>query len=150
SKTASRGDQMNKLRVLLADDHPVVLEGLKFLVTSESDIEVVGEVGTGRMAVELAKELLPDVVVMDLSMLDTEGAEAAEQSRRDCPSVRVLVLSVHETDGHLRRLLEAGATGYIVKRSAAGELVHAIREVAAGRICIDSWLAAHVVTRVMG
>ena len=127
---------MTKLRILLADDHAVVREGLKALVNSEADMEVVGEASTGRSAWHLRSQTDPDVVIMDISMPDMGGAEATELIRRDCPTARVLALTVHEVDGYLRRLLEAGATGYILKRAAAFELVRAIRQVAFGGVCI--------------
>jgi DNA-binding NarL/FixJ family response regulator len=141
---------MTKLRVLLADDHAVVREGLKSLVNSQADMQVVGEANSGRSAWQLAVQERPDVVVMDVSMPDMSGAEATELIRRDFPSIRVLALTVHEVDGYLRRLLEAGATGYILKRAAAGELVRAIRQVAAGGVCIDPQLAAETVAGMVG
>jgi DNA-binding NarL/FixJ family response regulator len=137
---------VTKLRILLADDHAVVREGLKALVNSQADMEVVGEANTGQAAWQLATEVRPDVVVMDISMPELGGAEATEMIRRDCPAVRVLAVTVHEVDGYLRRLLEAGATGYILKRAAAEELVRAIRRVASGGLCIDPRLAADAVT----
>jgi DNA-binding NarL/FixJ family response regulator len=136
---------MNKLRVVLADDHAVVREGLKALVNAQPDMEVVGEASNGRTAWKSAIELQPNVVVMDLSMPELSGIEATELIRRDCPSARVLALTVHEVDSYLGRLLRAGATGYILKRAAADELVRAIRLVASGGICIDPQVAAQAV-----
>jgi DNA-binding NarL/FixJ family response regulator len=136
---------MTKLRVLLADDHPVVREGLKTLVNAQNDMEVIGEAASGRSAWLTAVKLKPDVVVMDITMPDLGGIEATELIRRDCPSVRVLALTVHEVDGYLGRLLQAGATGYILKRAAADDLVRAIRLVAAGGVCIDPQLAGEAV-----
>jgi two-component system response regulator NreC len=141
---------MRRLRILLADDHAVVREGLKSLINAQADMQVVGEATSGKSAWQLAAKELPDVVVMDVSMPDMGGAEATELIRRDFPSVRVLALTVHEVDGYLRRLLEAGATGYILKRAAVEELVRAIRQVAAGGVCIDSQLAAETVTAMVG
>jgi DNA-binding NarL/FixJ family response regulator len=141
---------MNKLRILLADDHAVVREGLKSLVNSQPDMEVVAEAASGRAAWQLATQTHPDVVVMDISMPDLTGAQATELIRRDCPQVRVLALTVHEIDGYLRRLLEAGATGYLLKRAAAEELIRAIRQVASGGVCIDSTLTSQVVAGFVG
>ena len=141
---------MNKLRILLADDHTVVREGLKSLVNSQPDMEVVAEAASGRAAWQLATQAHPDVVVMDISMPDLNGAEATELIRRDCPGVRVLALTVHEIDGYLRRLLEAGATGYLLKRAAAEELIRAIRQVASGGVCIDPTLTSQVVAGFVG
>ena len=141
---------MMKLCILLADDHAVVREGLKALIDSEGDMEVIGEARDGCSAWRLAVEARPDVVVMDISMPVLGGAEATEMIRRDCPSVRVLALTVHEVEGYLRRLLEVGATGYILKRAAAEELVRAIRQVAAGGVVIDPKLADEAVGRLVG
>jgi DNA-binding NarL/FixJ family response regulator len=136
---------MTKIRVLLADDHTVVREGLKALVSCQPDMEVIGEASNGRVAWKSAIELQPNVVVMDLTMPELGGIEATELIRRDCPSARVLALTVHEVDSYLGRLLRAGATGYVLKRAAAEELVRAIRLVASGGICIDPQIAAQAV-----
>ena len=133
------------VRVVLADDHPVVREGLKLLVDSQPDMRVVGEAADGEAAWRAAKELAPDVLVMDLSMPVLGGAEATERVRRDCPGVRVLALTVHEERPYLARLLRAGASGYVLKRAAAAELVRAVRTVAAGGTYIDPALAGTVV-----
>jgi DNA-binding NarL/FixJ family response regulator len=138
------------VEVLLADDHAVVREGLKALINSQPDMRVVGEAANGRATFELATRLQPDVVVMDISMPDMSGIEATELINRECPKVRVLALTVHEVEGYLRRLLEAGATGYILKRAAGDELVRAIRRVAAGGVCIDPTLAAEAVATQFG
>jgi DNA-binding NarL/FixJ family response regulator len=137
---------MNTLQVLLADDHAVVREGLKALICSQPDMEVVGEASTGRSAWQLAVATQPDVVIMDISMPDLGGAEATELIRRDCPSSHVLALTVHEVEGYLRRMLEAGACGYMLKRAAAADLVKAVRHVAAGGIFIDPGLANEVIS----
>ena len=121
-----------KLRILLADDHAVVREGLKSLVNAQPDMEVVGEAADGRPPASGPLELRPDVVVMDVSMPGMNGAKATEQFKPDWPEVKVLALTVHEDKSYLRQLLEAGASGYVLKRAAADELIHAIRTVAAG------------------
>jgi DNA-binding NarL/FixJ family response regulator len=136
---------MADLRVFLADDHPVVRECLKLLVNAQPGMAVCGEAGDGRSACERAERLLPDVVVMDVSMPELNGAQAAERLRGSCPGVKVLALTVHEDRGYLRRLLEAGAAGYVLKRAAAEELVHAIRTVAAGGVYLDPAVAGKVV-----
>jgi DNA-binding NarL/FixJ family response regulator len=125
------------LRVVLADDHAVVREGLKALVNAQSDMRVIAEVPDGEAAWRAAKELAPDVLVMDLSMPVLGGIEATARVRRDCPRVRVLALTLHEERLYLTRLLRAGAAGYVLKRAAAAELVHAVRTVAAGGTYID-------------
>jgi DNA-binding NarL/FixJ family response regulator len=136
---------MSKLRVFLADDHAVVREGLKTLVNAQPDMEVTGEASDGQTACVGVRELLPDVVVMDVSMPVQNGAQATEELRTSCPKVKVLALTVHEDKGYLRQLLEAGAAGYVLKRAAAVELIHAIRTVARGGIYLDPALAGAVV-----
>lgn len=133
------------LRVVLADDHAVVREGLKALVNAQSDMYVVGEAADGEAAWRAAKELKPDVLVMDLSMPLLGGAEATERVRRDCPDVKVLALTVHEERLYLTQLLRAGASGYVLKRAAPSELVRAVRTVAAGGTYIDPSIAATLV-----
>jgi DNA-binding NarL/FixJ family response regulator len=134
-----------KLRIYLADDHAVVREGLRALVDRQPDMEVIGEAGDGRTAVEQAKELHPDIVVMDISMPELSGTAATQQLTAAAPDVKVLALTVHEDKSYLRQLLRAGASGYILKRAAATELVHALRTVASGGLYLDPTLAQKVV-----
>jgi DNA-binding NarL/FixJ family response regulator len=136
---------MAKLRVFLADDHAVVREGIKALLVAQPDIEVVGEAADGRTALEHATLLCADVVVTDVSMPGLGGAEVVERLRRACPSTNVVALTVHEDKGYLRRLLEAGAKGYLLKRSAADELVRAVRIVASGETYLDPALVSKIV-----
>jgi DNA-binding NarL/FixJ family response regulator len=136
---------MAKLRVYLADDHAVVRSGLKALINAQPDMEVSGEAGDGRTACDQVQELQPDVVVMDVSMPKLNGAQATVQLKQACPNVKVLALTVHEDKGYLRLLLEAGASGYVLKRAAAEDLIHAIRTVAAGGVYLDPALAGQVV-----
>jgi DNA-binding NarL/FixJ family response regulator len=136
---------MADVRVFLADDHAVVREGLKALVNAQPGMAVCGEAGDGLTACEQVERLLPDVVVLDVSMPGLSGAEAAERLRLSCPQVRVLALTVHEDKGYLRRLLEAGAAGYVLKRAAAEELHRAIRTVASGGVYLDPRVAGKVV-----
>jgi len=121
------------IRILIADDHEVVAEGLKHLVQAQSDLEVVATVGDGREAVRVAKETEPDVVLMDLSMPELNGADATRAIIDARPECRVIVLSMYAEREYVRRALKAGATGYVVKRSAAKELVEAIRAVHSGQ-----------------
>jgi DNA-binding NarL/FixJ family response regulator len=121
------------IRILIADDHGVVAEGLKSLVEAQSDMEVVGVVGDGREAVRLARDAQPDVIVMDLSMPELNGADATRAILQRDPRCRVIVLSMYAEREYVRRALKAGAAGYVVKRSAAKELVDAIRAVHAGQ-----------------
>src|SRR5262249_49386831 len=121
---------MKKLRLVLADDHAVIREGLRLLLSAQPDMEVSGEAGDGDEVCQKARELLPDVIVMDISMPGCNGAQATERLRDACPSARVLALTVHEDEGYVRQLLHAGAAGYALKRAAAEELTRAIRTVA--------------------
>lgn len=136
---------MNHIKVLLADDHAIIREGLRSMINAQPDMEVVGEADNGLAAWLKAKELRPDVAVMDVSMPEMNGAEAAERLRQDCPQVKVLALTVHEDKGYLRRLLKAGACGYVLKRAAVDDLARALRVVASGGTYIDPALAERVV-----
>jgi DNA-binding NarL/FixJ family response regulator len=141
---------MAKLRIFLADDHAVVRAGLKTLVDAQSDMTVVGEAGDGQAALEQIRDCAADVVIMDISMPQLNGAEATAQLRQLCPDIKVLALSVHEDTGYLRKLLEAGASGYVLKRSAADTLIQAIRMVAAGGVYLDPAIAGKVVGSLLG
>ena len=148
--SAARDEAANEttaevLRVVLADDHAVVREGLKALVNAQPDMRVVGEAADGEAAWRVAKELLPDVLVIDLSMPLLGGADATARVRRDCPSVKVLALTVHEEQLYLTQLLRAGASGYVLKRAAPLELVRAVRSVASGGTYIDPSLTETLV-----
>lgn len=128
---------MSKLRILLADDHALLRDGLKALVSVQPDMEVVGEADNGRTAWQKAKELLPDIVVMDVSMPELNGVQATEKLKAECPDVKVLALTAYKDKGYLDQLLKVGASGYVLKLSAAEELIKAIRIVAAGDVYLD-------------
>ena len=134
------------IRVVIADDHAVVRDGLRALVEAQPGLVVVGEAGDGHEAWQRTCELLPDVLVLDLSMPGVGGLEAAERVAKDCPSVRVVALTMHEERGYVSQLLRAGAAGYVLKRTASSELVRAIRAVAAGGTYVDSSLAGALLT----
>lgn len=138
---------MTRLRILIADDHAIVRDGLCVLINGQPDMEVVIQAGTGREAVRLAIEKKPDVAVLDVSMPDMAGPEAAEQIGEHCPSVRVLALTRHADQAYLRRLLQAGASGYVLKKSAADALITAIRVVAQGGTYIEPNLAGPLLQR---
>lgn len=137
---------MTKLRIFLADDHAVVREGLKRLIDAAPDMEVIGEASDGRGALERASQLQPDIVVVDVSMPELNGAEVTLQLKRSFPKIFVLALTIHEDKSYLRELLEAGASGYVLKRAAADELIQAIRAVAAGGLYVDPHIAAKLVS----
>lgn len=120
------------IRVLLAEDHTIVRKGLRSLLDAEPEIEVVGEAENGREAVQEAQQLLPDVVLMDITMPDLNGLEATRQIRKALPQVQVVVLTMHTTEEHVLQALWAGASGYVVKQAAVPELVLAIKAVHRG------------------
>jgi len=137
---------VNKLRVLLADDHMIVREGLKTLINGQPDMQVVGEAVNGREALKCAIELSPDLVVMDISMPEMNGVEATERLRKECPQIKIIALTIYEDISYLRQLLKAGASGYVIKRAVVEELVHAVRICAAGGSYIEPTLAGQVVS----
>ena len=124
---------MDKIRIVLADDHAILREGIRALLEDQPDMTVVGEAADGRTAVEFAREHKPDVIVMDIGMPLLNGLEATRQIKRDYPDVNVLVLTMHDNEEYVSQLLGAGASGYVLKRAASAELVTAIRAVAQGQ-----------------
>jgi len=136
---------MNKIRILLADDHTILREGIRALLEDQPDIVVVGEAEDGRWTVHLAHELRPDVVVMDIAMPLLNGLEATRQIKRDCPDIRVLVLTMHDNEEYIRQVLKAGASGYVLKHAAANELVEAIRTVHRGDAVLSPTIARKVI-----
>ncbi|NLH11695.1 MAG: response regulator transcription factor, partial [Holophagae bacterium] len=117
------------IRVVIADDHTMFRAGLRALLAVEDDIEVVGEAANGAEAIARAKELTPDIVVMDILMPVMNGLEATRLIAADCPTVRVLVLSMYDDEEHVQQLLAAGAAGFVLKHATSDELVRAIHEV---------------------
>jgi len=138
------------IRIVLADDHSVVRAGLRALIEAQPDMEVVGEAGDGDVALTQVEAAQPDLVVMDLSMPKLNGLEATEQLRELAPVARVLILSIHEDVTYLRRALEAGATGYVLKRGATETLISAIRAVGRVEVYLDPALGATLAERVVG
>lgn len=136
---------MNKIRILLAEDHETVREGIKMIVNAQNDMEVIGEANNGRVAVQRARELQPDVVVMDVTMPELNGLKATAKLKKSYPNIKILTLTRHTDDGYLQELLKAGASGYVLKQSAASELLHAIRAVAAGGKYLDPAITDKVI-----
>jgi DNA-binding NarL/FixJ family response regulator len=137
---------MRPIRLLIADDHPVVRDGLRAMLATQPDMELVGEAATGTQAVAQAWALRPDVVLMDLQMPDLDGPGAIATLREQAPEVRVLVLTTYGTDADITRAVDAGATGYLLKDAPREQLFGAIRAAARG----ESVLSPLVATRVLG
>lgn len=138
-----------KIRVLLADDHAVLRDGMRNLLSKEDDLVVVGEAGDGEEAVRLAAQLTPDVAIMDIVMPKLTGIEATRQIKRVCPSTAVLILTAYDDDRYILGLLEAGAAGYLLKSSRIHELVGAIRAVAAGEAVLLPAVTARLLARAV-
>lgn len=141
--------QLKKMRVLVADDHAMVREGICLLLRGQEDIEVVGEASDGAQIVEQAGKLKPDVVLMDISMPVMTGLEATEAIKEKYPDIRVLVLTVHESSEYLRRALTLGAAGYVLKGASSSELVAALRAVHAQGIYLDPKVTRKLVDEVV-
>lgn len=120
---------MRTIKVLLADDHAVVRDGLRALLEAQGDIRVVAQASNGIEVVELARQTSPDVAVLDIAMPDLNGIEATRQVRECCPQTQVVILSIHATAEHIRRALDVGALGYLLKESAGSEVITAVRSV---------------------
>lgn len=132
---------MSPVRVALVDDHPVVLAGIRALLQGVPEVELVGEANTGATGLKAIRDSSPDIAVIDLSLPDISGMELARQIRRQFPDVKIIALTVHEDRAYVHPVLEAGAKGYLLKRSAADELLRAIRAVNRGDIYLDPTIA---------
>ncbi len=138
---------MSTIRVLIADDHAMVREGMRRMFERERDIEVVGEAGDGEEAVRLAQEMKPDVAIMDISMPKLDGIEATKQIKKSCPSVSILILSAYDDDQFVFALLEAGAAGYLLKSVRSREVVDAVRAIHGGESVLHPAVARKVLNR---
>jgi DNA-binding NarL/FixJ family response regulator len=132
---------MSKIRVLIADDHAIVREGVRALLTLSDDIEVVGEAANGQEAIEAARALSPDVILMDIAMPGLGGLEATLEIRKENPAAKILVLTQYEDREYIRRFLKAGVSGYVLKKSAGADLTAAIRAVNRGGLVLDPEVA---------
>jgi DNA-binding NarL/FixJ family response regulator len=133
--------------VFLADDHVVLREGLALLIDAQPDMQVVGQVGDGRLVLQEVQSSKPDVVIVDVSMPNMNGAQVTAQIRESCPQTRMLALTRHSEEGYIRQMLQAGAQGYVLKQAGAEELVNAVRAIASGGTFLDPSLANRVVNR---
>lgn len=138
------------MRIVLAEDHRTVREGIKLLVNAQTDMEVVGEASDGAAAIKTVREKQPDVVVMDVSMPEMNGLKATRKLKSEFPNVKILTLTRHDDDSFLEQLISAGASGYVLKQSAPAELINAIRTVGSGNSYIDTSLTAKLMTGFAG
>jgi DNA-binding NarL/FixJ family response regulator len=129
---ATECSETKPIRVLLADDHDILRQGLKLLLEAQPDLRVVGEARTGKGALEQVAELQPDIVVLDISMPDTDGLEACQRIRGQYPDTQVLILTMHESEEYFLQALRVGAAGYLVKKAAPAELCAAVRTIKQG------------------
>jgi DNA-binding NarL/FixJ family response regulator len=134
-----------KLRILLAEDHEMVREGLRSLVNAQPDMEVIGEADNGQAAIERARELGPDIIIMDVSMPTMNGLQATEKLKQDLPHMKILALTRHKDTGFLQQLFRAGASGYVLKQSTSDELMRAVRVIAAGGNYLDPAITSKVI-----
>jgi two-component system response regulator NreC len=135
---------MDRIRVLVADDHTLFREGLRLLLEAQPDIEVVGEACNGREAVEATNRHCPDVVLMDIAMPEISGLEATSRITQACPNVRVLILTMHEGDHYFFQALQAGASGYVLKGMSSADLIAAVRTVSRGGVYLHPSVAKHL------
>jgi DNA-binding NarL/FixJ family response regulator len=135
---------VTKTRIVLADDHPIVLDGLRNLIRAEDDFELVGEAASGLAALKVIREKLPDVAVLDISMPELNGILLSRRLAGELPALRILVLTLHEDRAYLNQALEAGVRGYVLKRSAVENLVQAIRAVMVGGVYVDPAIVGRV------
>ena len=133
-----------KIRIVLADDHPIVLDGLRNLIRAERDFELVGEAASGLSALKIIREQRPDVAVLDISMPELNGILLSRRLAGEMPALRLLVLTLHEDRAYLNQALEAGVRGYVLKRSAVENLVQAVRAVMVGGLYIDPAIVGRV------
>ncbi len=147
SKTAVevKPDGTSPIHILIADDHDILRDGLRALLEMASDMEVIGEAQTGREAVAEAERLHPDIVLMDISMPQLDGVEACQRIRQQSPNTQVLFLTMHEAEEYFFRALRAGAAGYVIKRTAASDLLAALRAVAQGESFLSPSIARALV-----
>jgi DNA-binding NarL/FixJ family response regulator len=133
------------ITVILADDHAIVRDGLRYLLEAQPDIEVVGDAADGRKAVDLVAQLKPHVAIVDITMPELNGIDATLQMRQVCPSTEVIILSMHANTRHIARALQAGAHGYLIKESAGIEVIEAVRVVSAGHRYLSQMISDAVI-----
>lgn len=147
-RASESASQRDHIRVLIADDHPVVRDGIRAMLGTQADLDVIGEATTGDEAIRLTRELQPDVVLMDLQMPRTDGPTAIAQIRERDPHVNILVLTTYDTDSDITRSIDAGATGYLLKETPREALFTAIRSAARGESVLSPTVASRVLARL--
>ena len=138
------------MRIVLAEDHQTVREGIKMLVNAQADMHVVGEAGDGAAAIKAVRDKNPDVIVMDISMPEMNGLKATKKLKSEFPGLKILTLTRHDDQSFLEQLIGAGASGYVLKQSAPNELIDAIRVVGSGKAYLDQSLAGKVMDSYVG
>jgi RNA polymerase sigma factor (sigma-70 family) len=141
---------LGKIRVLLVDDHAILREGIRFLLTGSGEVDVIGEAGDGIEALEMVEKLQPDAVLMDISMPRMNGIEATKELKKRHPDLPVLILSMYDSDEYVVPILKAGAAGYVLKRAAAQDLVSALKAVVSGQVILDPTVAQTVMANLGG
>lgn len=144
-ETGSRQPRHRKTRIMLADDHPLLRQALRNVLEKQPDFEVIAEVSDGEEAVKLATEVVPDVVIMDISMPKLNGLEATKQIKASCPSIAILVLTVHSDNEHILSILQAGAGGYLTKSVYGEEVIHAVRALTSGETVLSPPVSQQVI-----
>jgi two-component system response regulator NreC len=147
---AAVGTRTRPIRILIAEDHAIVREGIRRLLAAEADLDVVGEAADGAAAVELTQSLRPDVVCMDISMPRVNGVEATQRIKSLVPDVAIVILTMHEDEAYAYELLKAGASGYVLKRASARDLVDAVRAVAGGHTFLHPLIAQRLLNEYEG
>jgi NarL family two-component system response regulator LiaR len=145
SVSSSNQDKVSRTRIILADDHPLMRHALRDVIEKQPDFKVIAEAIDGEEAVKLATELIPDVVIMDISMPNLNGLEATKQIKAKCPTVAVLVLTIHTDNEHILKILQAGANGYLTKDVRGNEVVHAIRALVAGEMVLSASVSGGII-----
>ena len=138
-------DRADNITIMLADDHPLLRQALRSVLEKQSDFEIIAEASDGEEAVRLAVELVPNVVIMDIGMPKLNGLEATRQIKAKCPSIAILVLTVHDDSEHILSILEAGAAGYLTKSVFGDEVIHAVHGVVAGETVLSASISQQII-----